>query len=313
MTATERILVIKLGALGDFMYALGAMRAIREHHPAAYITLLTQKPYEALARKTGFFDAVMLDPRPKYNPLHWLTFKKDLNACNFTRVYDLQNNDRTGLYFKLFSPKPEWSGIAEGASHRNTDPDRNKSHAFLGHRNTLAIAGIPRVDIDPLDWMQSDTSRFNLKKPYALLVPGSAPSRPNKRWPWKNFRALASELIESGIHPVILGASSEEILSRAIAENIDITNLTGQTTLDDIASLARESIISIGNDTGPMHMISMTGCPSIFFFRSDESTIQKHGPQSAQSESFEASDLEDIKVGEVWDKARKIIHRRGLA
>lgn len=308
MTTTERILVIKLGALGDFMYALGAMRAIREYHPAAHITLLTQKPYEALARRTGLFDAVMLDSKPKYNPLHWLAFKNDLNARNFGRIYDLQNNDRTRLYFKLFLPKPEWSGIAEGASHRNTDPDRNKFHAFLGHRNTLAIAGITRVNLDPLDWMQSDISRFNLKKPYALLVPGSAPSRPNKRWPWENFRALASKFIENGIHPVILGASSEEILSQAIAENMDIINLAGKTTLDDIASLAREALISIGNDTGPMHMISMTGCPSILFFRSDESTIQKHGPQSAQSESFEAVHLEDIKVSDVWEKAKKIIH-----
>ena len=302
----ERILVIKLGALGDFIYATGPMRAIREHHPASHITLLTQKPYEKLARQSGFFDEIMLDPRPKYNPLHWLSFKKDLNSKKFTRVYDLQNNDRTGLYFKLFSPKPEWAGIAEGASHRNTDPERRKHHAFLGHRNTLARAGISPVHLDPLDWMKSDISRFNLKKPYALLVPGAAPSRPNKKWPMEYYRELASELLKIQIQPVLIGSSSEETLARSISANLNVINLTGETSLDDIASLAREASVSIGNDTGPMHIISMTNCPSIFFFRTDESTIEKHGPQSPKARSFEATQLENIKVADVMSEAKKI-------
>lgn len=307
MSNKQSILVIKLGALGDFIYSLGPMRAIREYHPHADITLLTQKPYADLARKTDFFDEIMLDPKPKYNPLDWLSLKKQLNGKKFSRVYDLQNNDRTELYFKLFSPKPEWSGIAKGASHRNIDPDRRKFHAFQGHRNTLALAGISPVPLDSLDWMQSDLSRFALDKPYALLVPGSAPTRPNKRWPLENFRELASELIKSGIHPVILGSSADAAIAKAIAENLNVTDLTGKTTLDDIPALAREASVAVGNDTGPMHMISMTGCPSVFFFRSDESTIQKHGPQSEKSISFEMAALSDIRVEEIMGAVRKII------
>ena len=46
----RRVLVIKLGALGDFMQALGAMRVVRATHPTARITLLTTEPFEAFAK-----------------------------------------------------------------------------------------------------------------------------------------------------------------------------------------------------------------------------------------------------------------------
>lgn len=305
----DRILVIKLGALGDFIYALGLMRSIRHHHKDAHITLLTQKPYAALAEKTGLFDDIILDPRPKYNPLEWLSFRKSLNDRRFVRVYDLQNNDRTENYFRLFSPKPEWVGVAKGASHRNTDPDRKKFHSFIGLQNNLKLAGIDNVSLDRLDWMTSDIARFNLPMPYALLVTGSAPSRPNKRWPTRYFRELINDLNSQGIHPVLLGSASEISLNAEIANGLQVTDLSGRTSLDDIPALARQASIAIGNDTGPMHIISMTGCPSLFMYRTDESTIQKHGPQAENAHAFEAATLDDINAGKVFEKAKEIIRR----
>ncbi|WP_431272755.1 glycosyltransferase family 9 protein [Dankookia sp. P2] len=46
----QRILVIKLAALGDFVQAFGPFAAIRAHHPGAEVTLLTTPPYAGLAR-----------------------------------------------------------------------------------------------------------------------------------------------------------------------------------------------------------------------------------------------------------------------
>ena len=140
-TNKQNILVIKLGALGDFVQALGPMQAIKKHHPDAQITLLTTKPFKNFGKECGYFDQVILDERPKlFNPIGWLKLRKILNDLNISRVYDLQNNDRTNLYFKLFSPKPEWVGIAKGASHRNTSKKRTKGHAFYGHVQTLSLA-----------------------------------------------------------------------------------------------------------------------------------------------------------------------------
>src|SRR5688572_30655140 len=104
----SNILVIKLGALGDFIQALGPMKAIRAHHPQDRITLLTTRPFVSLAQDSGYFDSVEIDERPKWaQPHKWLSLRKKLNAGKFARVYDLQNNDRTGFYLRLLSPTPE--------------------------------------------------------------------------------------------------------------------------------------------------------------------------------------------------------------
>ena len=58
MAAVERILVIKLGALGDFVLATGPFKALRQAHPGARIVLLTTAPYAEMARTAPFFDEV---------------------------------------------------------------------------------------------------------------------------------------------------------------------------------------------------------------------------------------------------------------
>jgi ADP-heptose:LPS heptosyltransferase len=176
----DHILVIKLGAFGDFIQALGPMAAIRRHHPDAAITLLTTAPFVTLARQSGYFNDIRIDTRPGWHqPAQLLTLRRDLLAGAFRRVYDLQNNDRTAFYLKLFGRrKPEWVGAAPGASHRNTSPARTAGHAFDGHVQTLGLAGINDVTVDTLDWVRGDASHFGLPHPFVLLVPGAAPDRP---------------------------------------------------------------------------------------------------------------------------------------
>ena len=300
----EKILVIKLGALGDFLYAMGACAAIRLHHKNAHITLLTTKPYVTLARQCGYFDDILIDPKPKFNPLSWMQLRRQLNAQEFTRVYDLQNNDRTARYFHLFSPRPEWAGVVDGATFRNTDPDRKKFHSFLSLKKILSHAGIADVTLDPLLWMQADMSSLHLKQPYVLLVPGSSPDRPNKRLPAAIFRGLIPKLVDAGLHVYLIGADAEKEIAEEIADNLPVVNLIAKTTLAQLVELSRHAALAIGNDTGPMHMISMTNCPSIFFYLRDESNVTKHGPQARDTFSFEADDLNDIDVNELFDKAR---------
>ena len=68
----RNILIVKLGALGDFIQALGPMKAIREHHPLAQITLLTTQPYKELAYQSGYVDTIWIDERPSiYQVVKW--------------------------------------------------------------------------------------------------------------------------------------------------------------------------------------------------------------------------------------------------
>ncbi|MEM6781657.1 MAG: glycosyltransferase family 9 protein [Pseudomonadota bacterium] len=298
MTESEQnILVIKLGALGDFMQALGPMKAIRQHHPNAKITLLTTKPFTDLAQKSNYFDEVWIDERPKWHqPLKWLELKKKLNIGQFTRVYDLQNNDRTSLYFNLFHPKPEWVGVAKGASHRNTSPERTAGLAFYGHRQTLALGGIESVEIDNLSWVEADLTQFEIQKPYALIVPGSAANRPEKRWAVENFIWVCEELIKKNIQPVLIGTAAEKDITDAIAKTCDgALDLNSQTSLYDIIALGRDAKCVIGNDTGPMHMIAPTGTPTFVLFTS-HSNPKRHAPigNTVQALLVEDMSKEDV-------------------
>jgi len=302
MSDIEKILIIKLGALGDFIQALGPIAAIRKHHPKAHITILTTKPFKSFAKDCGYFDDIWIDTRPKL--LHigsWIDLRKKLNNGKFTHVYDLQNNDRTNFYFKLFSPKPEWSGIASGASHRNTSPDRTTGHAFDGHVQTLALTGIDGIKPDPLEWMVEEIKHFPLKKPYVLLVPGCAPERPEKRWPPEKYGRLANMLSKIGFQPVLIGTKAEadatQIIAAACPQSLD---LTGQTSLKHIATLARHSAGAIGNDTGPMHLIGSTGTPSLVLF-SEHSDPIKHAPKGNKITVLQENNLDDLKSEKVLE------------
>lgn len=298
----SKILVIKLSALGDFIQALGPMVAIRKHHKDAHITLLTTKMFEKFARQCGYFDDVILDIRPKlFDFKGWLKLSNLLNDPGFTRVYDLQNNDRTALYLRLFrrALKPEWVGAAPGASHRNVSPERTAGHAFDGHVQTLSLAGIKSVEVDRLEWMQGDVSGFALQTPFALLVPGCAPDRPEKRWPAKGFGALANMLYAKGVQPVLLGTNDEaDAIDQIKSICPDALDLMGQTDFYQLVTLGREADMAIGNDTGPMHMIGATGTQSLVLF-SQYSDPVRHAPKGANVSVVQVDELLDLKPEDV--------------
>src|SRR5258708_11329193 len=92
----QRILVIKLGALGDFVQAMGPAAAIRAHHADAAITLLTTAAFADLARQAPYFDEVWIDQRPHLlAPLALLTLRRRLMQAGFARAFDLQTSDRS--------------------------------------------------------------------------------------------------------------------------------------------------------------------------------------------------------------------------
>jgi ADP-heptose:LPS heptosyltransferase len=302
-----RILVIKLGALGDFVQALGPAKAIRRHHAGAHIVLLTTAPFAALARASGAFDEVWLDARPAlYDLPGWLLLRRRLKAGRFDRVYDLQTSLRSSWYFRLLGPgpRPEWSGIARGASHFHANAARDRMHTLERQADQLRLAGIS--DVPPLDigsahagWTDAALGRFALPAAFALLAPGGAAHRPRKRWPVERYAALGRALAERGLTPVVLGSAGEHPLGAAIAEAAPGTlNLAGATSLEELASLARRAALAVGNDTGPMHLIAAAGCPSLVLF-SAASDPALCAPRGNEVHILRRPRLEDLTLEEV--------------
>lgn len=286
MTAiSPRILVVKLGALGNVILSLGPFGAIRSHHPDAHITLLTTAAFANWLRTAPWFDSVWIDERAEWwNLLEWLRLRRRLAAARFDRVYDLQTSNRSSRYFRLFprSRRPEWSGIAAGCSFPDRDPNRDRLHDVDRQFGQLRQAGIVHPKPADLSWSTGDIGPFVLPTLFALLAPGSSPHRPVKRWPAARYAELASVLVASGTTPVVIGTAPERPLARAIQYIVPAAiDLTGRTDLAQLTTLARTATIAIGNDTGPMHLIAAAGCPCIVLFSrdSDPALCAPRGPR----------------------------------
>jgi ADP-heptose:LPS heptosyltransferase len=290
----RRILVIRLGALGDFVLSFGPFAAIRAHHATDEITLLTTPPFADLARRAPWFDRVVMDERPAWwNLPSVIQLARRLRGFDF--VYDLQTSVRSSRYFRL-AGRPPWSGIAPGCSHPHANPRRDFMHTLERQREQLAMAGITQAPAPDLNWLRG--MGFDLPQPYALLIPGAAPHRPAKRWPVARYAALARILAGRGIAPVVIGSGAERDLAAAIPDAID---LVGRTAIADIAELARGAVIAVGNDTGPMHLATAIGCPSVVLFsaESDPALTAPRGPGGAWPTVLRSADLADLPVERV--------------
>jgi ADP-heptose:LPS heptosyltransferase len=295
----KRILVIKLGAFGDFVLAFAAFAAIRKHHPDDKITLLTTPPFAGLAARAPWFDALLLDTRPSWWQVGGL-YRLSRQLRRYDLVYDLQTSERSSYYFRL-AGRPPWSGIAAGCSLPHRNPGRNRMHTRERQRDQLAAAGIACFPPPDIGWLTGDAPA-PLPQHFAILVPGAAGHRPAKRWPAARFAELATILAARGLVSVILGATADGAAAAAITAACPASlDLTGRTAMLDIAAIAARAALAIGNDTGPMHLIAAVGCPSVVLFSaaSDPALTAPRDPCGAWPTVLREANLADLSAHRV--------------
>jgi len=298
----ERILVIKHGALGDVVLAEGPFQAIRAHHPDAHITLLTTALFKPFLEKSGLFDEIWVDEKPKFwNVLKLMRLKDKLVRGHFNRVYDLQTSTRSSSYFGLLpsGQKVEWSGVAKGCSHPHDNPDRGKLHTLERQAEQLKIAGIETIPPVDFKWAIKAAKKFELPEEFALLVPGGSAHRPEKRWPAEKYAELANLLASQDITPVLIGGKAEQdVLDHIMHLCQEAIDLSGKTSLHDLAALGDKAIVSVGNDTGPLHLFAAVGCPTVVLF-SNASDPNRARPRGADVTVLREADLADLPLSPV--------------
>src|SRR4051812_15670076 len=316
----QKILVVKLSALGDFVLALAAMKKIRQAHPKAHISLLTTPPFEGLAKASPYFNAVLTDGRPEGFG-EWVALRRRLRAADYTRVYDLQTSAHSNRIFQALRPHPPaWSGIAFGCSLPHKNPLRNSMHTLERQADQLMYAGIwPDAPTAPgtapgpdLSWIwkgqpaERPVAGGVKPRPYVMFVPGGSAHRPEKRWPVEKYGELARILYSKGFDIVIIGGPQETPLAHAMQREVPrARDLTGRTDFGRIAMLGAKAALAVGNDTGPLHLAAAAGAPTLVLFSSasDPALSAPRGKVAV----LRAERLSDLGVATVAQRALSLI------
>lgn len=297
MASTQpRILVIKHGALGEFVQATGAFAAIRARHPDAKLYLLTTKPYADMARKSPWFDEVWVDKMPKtWEVAGLLKLRSLLRSVKFDMVYDLQTSERSTGYFHVMGDPP-WSGLAADSDYFHAHPDRDKMHPLDRWADQLAVAGIPEVPAPDLSWLEANLDQLHPPKRFVLMVPGASATRPALRWASDRFAALGNMLGLRGISTVVLGTRQDQDAIKVILGNCPTAmSLMDRTPFAAVASLARQALGAVGNDSGPMQLVAAAGCPSLMLL-SGESDPAIRVPRGEAVAHLYSDDIAGISV-----------------
>ena len=310
MALKKNLLIIKHGALGDFLLSFGPFKAIRDYHLNDHIILLTNSIFKEFAEESNYFDEIIVDDRPSiWNTKKMFKLANLLKKKNLYRIYDLQTSQRSSFYYNFFRFKSnvEWSGVAFRCSHPDRNPDRNKIHTIERHKIQLAEIGIKNIKLSNFSWVKS-TNNYKIEEPYVLFSPGGSLHRLKKRWPVKNYVEIAKKFLRKKITPVILGTSQDLEMGEFILMNANgCVNLVNKTTIQDLCTLAKDAQLAIGNDTGPMHAFSMSGCNSLVLF-SDDSNPKRCAPKSINKKKIvkiiQKKDLRNLTVDEVLHSLR---------
>jgi ADP-heptose:LPS heptosyltransferase len=301
-SAPRRILVIRLSALGDFVQSLGPFAAIRRHHAADHLALLTTAPFADFAAGLGCFDEVLIDRRPKPFALReWWALRRQLRRGRFDRVYDLQTSQRSSGYLRLFArhSRPEWSGIAAGCSHPHANLDRDRQHTIDKQAEQLLMAGLHPTPLPKLPTARGELPAELAGRNFVVLVPGSSPHRPAKRWPAARYGELARRLAELGYVPVMVGTKEERGLAAEIASACpEAVDLVGRTDLAKLAALVANTRLTVGNDTGVCHLAATSGSPVVVLF-SAESDPALCAPRGDAVQILAVADLNELGVDAV--------------
>jgi ADP-heptose:LPS heptosyltransferase len=177
-------------------------------------------------------------------------------------------------------------------------------HTIERQAEQLEMAGVPADASSPdLSALASRYAarrdRFELRPPYALLVAGGSQHRPGKRWPAEKYGALAAALSQAGIQPVLIGGAPEEAIAQIISAAAPaIRSLIKQTDFLDILALAAGAKFTVGNDTGPTHLIAAAGTPTLVLF-GPESDPALCAPRGRSVEVLRSPDLKTLPIEEV--------------
>jgi heptosyltransferase II len=300
-----RILVRATNWVGDAVMSIPALQELRRHHPGAHISILAQPWVAALYGREPFCDELI----PYHAPRGWKGFSEKsslaagLRRRNFDCAVLFQNAFEAAALLRL-AKIPVRVGYQRDArgwllTHSIPTPRRGETppHQRFYYLELLKRAGL--IDCysltSPIRLSGAPAAagegrkRFEaaqVRGPVVGVSPGAAYGGA-KRWPPDRFAQAALKIARDRHAGIAIFGSKEELsICEVVQQHIEMAggrcvNFAGATSLAEFIELAAACDVYLTNDSGPMHIASALGIPTVAVFgATDDEATGPTGPQS---------------------------------
>ena len=253
-------------------------KVIPEHHPAVDTVIdcgtvgipgrYSFTDYRELARtlRSHHFDlAFVLDRSPMLTLLSWLS-----------GIPRRVGPDSLGRGFSLTDRVP----VSSSPTHL-----QHQAEVYLDLARAIGLpVAAPRMRFEPTAQERQSVSHRSRLRVALFTGGGSNPGMDltAKRWPLDRYEKLARKLIhELGAQVLLIGGPDDIPLNQQLqdalgAQEDAVINLTGKTTLGELAAQLEQCALFIGNDSSPMHLAAAVNIPVIAIF--GPTSPQEYGP-----------------------------------
>ncbi len=293
----KKILIVRLDRVGDVLLSTPVIKAVREAFPDSYIAFMVRKYTKEIVAGNPYLDEVIAydkNGRDK-GVLGNIRFIRQLGRKKFDIAFVLHPTKRTHLLVSL-AGIPETIGYnKKWGALLKTKIDHTKQNG-LKHEIDYTLDILRYAGLEPKDralFMPVDSaSEERVDKIFKengisksdlciSLHPGA--SCVSKIWSAERFAKAALRLVERyKAKIVIVAGDSDKRLGDKVSSLLkgNCLNLSGKTSISDLASVLRRVKLFISNDSGPVHIASAIGTPVIAIFgRSDRGLSPKRwGP-----------------------------------
>jgi heptosyltransferase-1 len=300
----NRILIVRLGALGDVVHAIPVAAALRRAFPGARIDWLVSARHGKILDLVPAIDGRLVITSAADAP----RTIAELRRGRYDVAIDLQGLVKSAAlahlsgaarvagfatsYLRERLARPFYTDIYDPGCGGIYDP-RETRHVVqinLGLLELLGVtAGAPEFPIERVESSVATAVREQTGGRYALLNPGA--QWPNKRWPAPRFGRVAAALRERyGLTSIALWGDGERALADEIVAHADGAALASPAaSIADLVALARGAALMVSGDTGPIHIAAAVGTPVVGIFGPTRPT--RNGPWSPEDVTVSRADV----------------------
>jgi lipopolysaccharide heptosyltransferase I len=267
-----RVLLVRLGALGDIVHAVPAALALAAAAPGAEIDWLVDRRHRAV------LDLFELPVRPieiaSTGVGEWWTSVSALRRRAYDAAIDLQGLIRSAMFARLSGAR-RVIGFARQvlreplASLLYTEAVDPGVYGHVIQKNVAiatAIGGVRSPTTITMPLRPSAPAVGQTSAPYAIINPGAG--WPNKRWAPERFGAVADRIRrDHELAVTVTWGPGEEPLARAVVDaSAGAARQAPPTALPELLALVRQAQLVVSGDTGPLHLAAAAATPVVALF-----------------------------------------------